>query len=74
MVKSDGEDGYTADGGGVNNESMPENMSGSTGFTQGVGIEAPEDRLSIRDTAWLSFEFSILWVCSRHGLEISSLD
>ena len=62
VIKSDGEDGYTAEGGDVNDASMPEPMRGSTGFTGAAGIEAPGDKLSIRDTAWLSFEFSILWV------------
>ncbi|KAI4279294.1 MAG: hypothetical protein LQ337_000325 [Flavoplaca oasis] len=66
VIKPDGEDGYAADGGGTNDEFMPENMRGSTGFTQAAGIGASGDRLSIRDTAWLSFEFSILWFLANY--------
>ncbi|KAL8999334.1 MAG: hypothetical protein Q9169_001760 [Polycauliona sp. 2 TL-2023] len=66
VVKSDGEDGRIADGGDTNDGSGPDNPGGSTGLTEATGTEAVVGRLSIRDTAWLSFEFSILWFLANY--------
>ncbi|KAL8658151.1 MAG: hypothetical protein Q9226_001234 [Calogaya cf. arnoldii] len=62
VVKTGGEEGRIADCGIVNDGSIPNNQKETTGLPEGADVEAVEDRLSIRDTAWLSFEFSVLWV------------
>lgn len=62
MIKTHSEDGCVADSGDVNDAAVSDHTRGSTGLPVGAGIETVEDRLGIRDTAWLSFEFSILWV------------
>ncbi|KAL8760216.1 MAG: hypothetical protein Q9199_000239 [Rusavskia elegans] len=62
VIKTHSEDGCVADSGDVNDAAVSDHTRGSTGLPVGAGIETVEDRLGIRDTAWLSFEFSILWV------------
>lgn len=62
VIKTHSEDGCIADSGDVNDNANSDHIRESTGLPVGASIETVEDRLSIRDTSWLSFEFSILWV------------
>ncbi|CAL8574547.1 hypothetical protein XPA_000503 [Xanthoria parietina] len=65
VVKTHSEDGRLADSGNLNDGSVSDHMRGGIGLPEGPGIENVEEKLSIRDTAWLSFEFSILWFLVR---------
>lgn len=62
VVETHSEDGRLADSGNLNDGSVSDHLRGGTGLPEGPAMENVEDKLSIRDTAWLSFEFSILWV------------
>ncbi|CAO1599135.1 hypothetical protein XANCAGTX0491_002878 [Xanthoria calcicola] len=66
VVKTHSEDDRLADSGNLNDGSVSDHMRGGTGLPEGPGMENVEDKLSICDTAWLSFEFSILWFLANY--------
>ena len=66
MVKKDSEDDRIADSDHFDDEPNSNSLTDNTRVPESMGMEAVEERLSIRETAHLSLEFSILWVNSRY--------
>ncbi|KAL8675018.1 MAG: hypothetical protein Q9168_000613 [Polycauliona sp. 1 TL-2023] len=66
VVKPDGDGDRIADGADVTDGSGSNNPRRSMGLTEATGLEVAVDRLSVRDTAWLSFEFAILWFLANY--------
>lgn len=66
VVKTDSEDGRLADSDHFDDEPNSNILTDNTRVPESMGMEAVEERLSIRETAHLSLEFSILWVNSRY--------
>ncbi|KAL8683770.1 MAG: hypothetical protein Q9186_000256 [Xanthomendoza sp. 1 TL-2023] len=65
-AKADSEGDPIVYNGHMNGGSSPNNGMASTGPTEGAAVKGAEDRLTIRDTAWLSLEFSILWFIANY--------
>ncbi|KAL8914244.1 MAG: hypothetical protein Q9171_001115 [Xanthocarpia ochracea] len=66
VVKTDSEDGRIADSDHFDDEPNSHSLTDNTRVPESMGMEAVEERLSIRETAHLSLEFSILWFVANY--------
>ncbi|KAL8768922.1 MAG: hypothetical protein Q9209_004977 [Squamulea sp. 1 TL-2023] len=66
LVKTVSKDARVADGDYVNDGSNANYPTENTGTSKGVVLEAIVEKLTIRDTAWLSLEFSMLWFVANY--------
>ncbi|KAL8785506.1 MAG: hypothetical protein Q9213_003332 [Squamulea squamosa] len=66
LVKVDSKDARVADGDYVNEGPDANHPTENTGTSEGVVTAAIAERLTIRDTAWLSLEFSMLWFVANY--------
>lgn len=62
-----GSDRLVVENGHINDVSGSNSLKDSMTSTENMGVASTEDKLNIRETAWLSFEFSILWVGGGSG-------
>lgn len=64
-TKVGGDDNSAVLDGHINDGPNTNDGTDNTGPIERAVVKAVEDRLTIRDTAWLSLEFSILWVRNK---------
>ncbi|KAL8722946.1 MAG: hypothetical protein Q9225_000638 [Loekoesia sp. 1 TL-2023] len=61
-----GNNRLAVENGHIDNVSGSNSLKDSMTSTENVGVASTEDKLNIRETAWLSFEFSILWFVANY--------